>query len=143
MKWVIYREMRDFVNLHAHYRVANFRNNIESMPDFPVNSLQYLCLVSVFPLKRKLTRSQQPFEQGRQEVKSRVRKKATREPRELPPSPHPSDHVPASSKPTLQVPRNLGARPKAIDSGRLSGQARLYARHEHRCVRLCFLPRAR
>lgn len=42
VKWVIYRELKDFVNLHAHYRVANLRQGIEKFPAFPRTSLPYL-----------------------------------------------------------------------------------------------------
>ncbi|GAA5854566.1 hypothetical protein JCM8547_004887 [Rhodosporidiobolus lusitaniae] len=42
VKWVIYRELKDFVNLHAHYRVANLRQGIDKFPTFPKTSLPYL-----------------------------------------------------------------------------------------------------
>lgn len=42
MKWVIYRELKDFVNLHAHYRVANLRKGIDKFPTFPKTSIPYL-----------------------------------------------------------------------------------------------------
>ena len=42
LKWVIYRELKDFVNLHAHFRVANFRQGIDKFPTFPKTSLPYL-----------------------------------------------------------------------------------------------------
>ncbi|KAM0748139.1 phospholipase D, partial [Meredithblackwellia eburnea MCA 4105] len=42
VKWVIYRELKDFVNLHAHYRVANLRQGIEKFPAFPKTSFPYL-----------------------------------------------------------------------------------------------------
>ncbi|GAA6060274.1 hypothetical protein JCM10212_003974 [Sporobolomyces blumeae] len=42
VKWVIYRELKDFVNLHAHYRVANLRSGIDKFPNFPKTSLPYL-----------------------------------------------------------------------------------------------------
>ncbi|GAA6057144.1 hypothetical protein JCM3770_004845 [Rhodotorula araucariae] len=42
VKWVIYRELKDFVNLHAHYRVANLRQGIDKFPAFPKTSLPYL-----------------------------------------------------------------------------------------------------
>jgi len=42
MKWVIYREMRDFVNLHAHYRFASIvQTNQVTLPSFPKTSLPY------------------------------------------------------------------------------------------------------
>ncbi|POY74084.1 hypothetical protein BMF94_2896 [Rhodotorula taiwanensis] len=42
VKWVIYRELKDFVNLHTHYRVANLRQGIDKFPAFPKTSLPYL-----------------------------------------------------------------------------------------------------
>ena len=42
LKWVIYRELKDFVNLHAHYRVANIRQGIDKFPTFPKTSLPYM-----------------------------------------------------------------------------------------------------
>lgn len=42
LRWVIYRELKDFVNLHAHYRVANLRKGIDKFPKFPKTSLPYL-----------------------------------------------------------------------------------------------------
>lgn len=42
VKWVIYRELKDFVNLHAHYRVANLRKGIDKFPTFPKTSIPYL-----------------------------------------------------------------------------------------------------
>ncbi|SGY80044.1 BQ5605_C008g05292 [Microbotryum silenes-dioicae] len=42
VKWVIYRELKDFINLHAHYRVANLRQGIEKFPTFPKTSIPYL-----------------------------------------------------------------------------------------------------
>jgi phospholipase D1/2 len=41
VKWVIYRELRDFVKLHTHYRVASLRNQIDNFPPFPKTSLPY------------------------------------------------------------------------------------------------------
>jgi phospholipase D1/2 len=38
-RWVIYRELRDFVSLHAHYTVSNVYNRIkEQLPEFPMTS---------------------------------------------------------------------------------------------------------
>ncbi|WP_413765757.1 hypothetical protein, partial [Vibrio vulnificus] len=37
----IYRELRDFVNLHTHYRVAGLGNSVD-MPSFPKTSIPYL-----------------------------------------------------------------------------------------------------
>lgn len=44
LKWVIYRELRDFVNLHTHYRVAGLAKSVE-MPSFPKTSLPYFNLL--------------------------------------------------------------------------------------------------
>lgn len=41
LKWVIYRELRDFVNLHAHYRVANVAHGLNKFPGFPRTSIPY------------------------------------------------------------------------------------------------------
>ncbi|KAG6810808.1 hypothetical protein H0H92_010252 [Tricholoma furcatifolium] len=42
-RWVIYRSLRDFVSLHAHYAVSNVYNrNVDKMPEFPKTSLPYL-----------------------------------------------------------------------------------------------------
>ena len=39
---MLYRQLRDFVSLHTHYRVSNaYNRNIEAMPDFPITSLGY------------------------------------------------------------------------------------------------------
>ncbi|KZT27381.1 phospholipase D [Neolentinus lepideus HHB14362 ss-1] len=41
-KWVIYRQLRDFVSLHTHYTFSNaYNRNVETMPDFPKTSLPY------------------------------------------------------------------------------------------------------
>ena len=38
-RWVIYRELRDFISLHAHYTVSNVYNRIkEKLPEFPMTS---------------------------------------------------------------------------------------------------------
>lgn len=39
MRWVIYRQLRDFLSLHAHYAVSNaYNRNIEKLPEFPRTS---------------------------------------------------------------------------------------------------------
>lgn len=39
-RWVIYRELRDFISLHAHYTVANVYNrNMDNIPEFPRTSI--------------------------------------------------------------------------------------------------------
>ncbi|KAK8858386.1 hypothetical protein IAR55_002613 [Kwoniella newhampshirensis] len=50
VKWVIYRELRDFLSLHAHYKAANFGSSVAGLrtsrrveiPDFPKMSIPYL-----------------------------------------------------------------------------------------------------
>lgn len=40
-RWVVYRQLRDFVSLHAHYTVANVYNRhvqVDKMPEFPRTS---------------------------------------------------------------------------------------------------------
>nr|AAN75150.2 SPO14 [Cryptococcus neoformans var. grubii] len=50
VKWVIFRELRDFLSLHAHYKAANFGTSVAGLrsarrveiPDFPLMSIPYL-----------------------------------------------------------------------------------------------------
>lgn len=38
-RWVVYRQLRDFVSLHTHYTVSNVYNrNVDKMPEFPRTS---------------------------------------------------------------------------------------------------------
>lgn len=38
-RWVIYRQLRDFISLHTHYTFSNaYNRNIEVMPEFPRTS---------------------------------------------------------------------------------------------------------
>jgi phospholipase D1/2 len=38
-RWVIYRQLRDFISLHTHYTFSNaYNRNIETMPEFPRTS---------------------------------------------------------------------------------------------------------
>jgi phospholipase D1/2 len=38
-RWVIYRQLRDFVSLHAHYKFSNvFSGNADKLPEFPRTS---------------------------------------------------------------------------------------------------------
>lgn len=40
MRWVIYRQLRDFVSLHAHFAVSNaYNRNIDKLPEFPRTSM--------------------------------------------------------------------------------------------------------
>ncbi|KAF9267545.1 phospholipase D [Marasmius fiardii PR-910] len=42
VRWVVYRQLRDFVSLHAHYTISNtYKRNIQDMPEFPKTSLPY------------------------------------------------------------------------------------------------------
>ncbi|KAK2465203.1 hypothetical protein APHAL10511_002557 [Amanita phalloides] len=44
-RWVIYRELRDFLHLHAHYALSNVYNrNVDNLPDFPRSSIQWKIL---------------------------------------------------------------------------------------------------
>ncbi|WVN88729.1 uncharacterized protein L203_103942 [Cryptococcus depauperatus CBS 7841] len=50
VKWVVYRELRDFLSLHAHYKAANIGTSVAGLrstrkveiPDFPKMSIPYL-----------------------------------------------------------------------------------------------------
>ncbi|ORY27900.1 putative phospholipase D [Naematelia encephala] len=50
VKWVIYRELRDFLSLHAHYKAANFGTSVAGLrssrkveiPEFPRMSIPYV-----------------------------------------------------------------------------------------------------
>ena len=47
-RWVIYRELRDFVSLHTHYTVSNvYKRNRDKLPEFPLTSTR-LILISLF-----------------------------------------------------------------------------------------------
>ncbi|KAG6903142.1 hypothetical protein C0995_004689 [Termitomyces sp. Mi166 len=42
VRWVIYRQLRDFISLHTHYTVTNvYKRNVDKMPEFPRTSLPY------------------------------------------------------------------------------------------------------
>ncbi|XP_006462684.1 hypothetical protein AGABI2DRAFT_186563 [Agaricus bisporus var. bisporus H97] len=42
-RWVIYRQLRDFVSLHTHYTVSNVYNRLgDELPEFPLTSIPYL-----------------------------------------------------------------------------------------------------
>ncbi|KAG6833425.1 hypothetical protein H0H87_006791 [Tephrocybe sp. NHM501043] len=42
VRWVIYRQLRDFFSLHTHYSLSNVYNrNAEKLPEFPRTSLPY------------------------------------------------------------------------------------------------------
>ena len=38
-RWVVYRQLRDFLSLHAHYTISNtYNRNVQDMPEFPKTS---------------------------------------------------------------------------------------------------------
>ena len=48
-RWVIYRQLRDFISLHTHYTISNaFRSHKDKLPEFPRISM-HLHLCSDFP----------------------------------------------------------------------------------------------
>ena len=35
-RWVVYRQLREFISLHTHYTISNaYNRNVETLPDFP------------------------------------------------------------------------------------------------------------
>ncbi|KAJ4482266.1 phospholipase D [Lentinula aciculospora] len=41
-RWVVYRQLRDFLSLHTHYAVSNaYNRNVDGLPEFPRTSLPY------------------------------------------------------------------------------------------------------
>jgi phospholipase D1/2 len=39
VRWVVYRQLRDFLSMHAHYAVSNaFSSQKEVLPEFPRTS---------------------------------------------------------------------------------------------------------
>lgn len=43
-RWVVYRQLRDFLSLHTHYAVSNaYNRNVEHLPEFPRTS-RWQCL---------------------------------------------------------------------------------------------------
>ncbi|KAG7443153.1 phospholipase D [Guyanagaster necrorhizus] len=41
-RWVVYRQLRDFISLHYHYSLSNaLQRNVEKIPEFPKTSLPY------------------------------------------------------------------------------------------------------
>lgn len=47
VRWVIYRQLRDFISLHTHYTVTNvYKRNVDKMPEFPRTSTSSInCLI--------------------------------------------------------------------------------------------------
>ncbi|KAF8586907.1 phospholipase D [Ramaria rubella] len=61
-RWVVYRQLRDFVSLHTHYVVSNaYNRNIDALPEFPRTSLPY------FKFLKKQNRERGRDELGRPE----------------------------------------------------------------------------
>lgn len=41
-RWVVYRQLRDFISLHTHYTISNaYNRNVEVMPEFPTTSQSF------------------------------------------------------------------------------------------------------
>lgn len=39
IRWVVYRQLRDFLSLHAHYALSNaYNRNVDDLPEFPMTS---------------------------------------------------------------------------------------------------------
>ncbi|KAH9949881.1 phospholipase D [Amylocystis lapponica] len=42
VRWVVYRQLREFLSLHTHYALSNaYNRNVENLPEFPKTSLPY------------------------------------------------------------------------------------------------------
>ncbi|GBE83213.1 Phospholipase D1 [Sparassis crispa] len=42
VRWVVYRQLREFLSLHTHYALSNaYNRNVETLPEFPLTSLPY------------------------------------------------------------------------------------------------------
>ncbi|KAI0755244.1 phospholipase D [Daedaleopsis nitida] len=42
VRWVVYRQLREFLSLHTHYTLSNaYSRNIETLPEFPLTTLPY------------------------------------------------------------------------------------------------------
>ncbi|KAM5538666.1 hypothetical protein V8D89_007695, partial [Ganoderma adspersum] len=42
VRWVVYRQLREFLSLHGHYALSKaYNRNIETMPEFPMTTLPY------------------------------------------------------------------------------------------------------
>ncbi|KAI0084789.1 phospholipase D [Irpex rosettiformis] len=41
-RWVVYRQLKDFLSLHTHYTISNaYNRNVDALPDFPRAGLPY------------------------------------------------------------------------------------------------------
>lgn len=42
-RWVVYRQLRDFISLHTHYAFSNaYNRNVDNLPEFPRTSMFYV-----------------------------------------------------------------------------------------------------
>ncbi|KAJ7645486.1 phospholipase D [Mycena polygramma] len=42
IRWVVYRQLRDFLSLHTHYAFSNaYNRNVDDLPEFPKTSIPY------------------------------------------------------------------------------------------------------
>jgi phospholipase D1/2 len=86
-RWVIYRELRDFVSLHAHYTVSNVYNRIkEELPEFPMTSTRLIYLsipIHLVTFLYRLTLFKVSQDRRGQGEQSRLCSYATRGTREL------------------------------------------------------------
>ncbi|KAI0826732.1 phospholipase D [Trametes gibbosa] len=42
VRWVVYRQLREFLSLHGHYTLSNaYNRNIDTLPEFPLTTLPY------------------------------------------------------------------------------------------------------
>ncbi|KAF5389183.1 hypothetical protein D9757_003438 [Collybiopsis confluens] len=47
VRWVIYRQLRDFISLHTHYALNNaYNRTVDNLPEFPRTSLPYFKFLS-------------------------------------------------------------------------------------------------
>lgn len=81
-RWVVYRQLREFVSLHTHYTLSNaYNRQLESLPDFPKTSAFRIAHISHLLLIVLRSTVFQVAEGERQRRRqSRVRKNAARVP---------------------------------------------------------------
>ena len=93
VRWVVYRQLREFLSLHAHYAVSNaYFRNVGTLPDFPMMSmLNALPVFSecVADSTYRLAVPQVPQRAQQRRQSSRLCTYATRSTRELSHRPHP------------------------------------------------------
>ena len=40
VRWVVYRQLREFLSLHGHYTISNaYNRNLDTLPEFPITSM--------------------------------------------------------------------------------------------------------